>query len=451
MNSKKKTATVKKTTPKKVVNKPLMAKKSPVRGVRNAKTSSSIGRPAPPLSKERGMNGAAINYSESQRTNVPVITATRDKCRIVHREFIGNVNSSELFHVDAYPVNPGISEVFPWLSVQAYAWERYRFNYLRFVIHTRAATTDTGSVLMAPEYNASAEPPESEVIMTSYEDCIESAPWKDMVCHFRFSNLIGVTNSCFIRHAALADGEDVKLYDVGIFNLAVTDGPSETILWGKLWVEYDVEFLIPQLPSNSQPFTSHDWPSGTLFASTGIEETLPMGTAPQVQDPHSGFLLLDNSVFFLPRSDEAYDVCITCLWSGIAVAVNQDAIDYEVDGDGCTFITQDAISTTEYILSRAIFSKSVSEGTIEITNLNRSSTDYTFFQCWITAGDVGTLVDPDVLRKQKVVTRPRKTRVIVPPKSLPIVKRSSHVQEKALTSMVKLPPQAISTNPNKMG
>jgi hypothetical protein len=42
-------------------------------------------------------------------------------------------------------------------------------------------------------------------------------------------------------------GQDIKTYDVGTFIVGTTDGTA--VNWSKLWVEYDVILMNPQLPA----------------------------------------------------------------------------------------------------------------------------------------------------------------------------------------------------------
>ena len=343
---------------------------------------------------------AAINYSKSMRANVPSIQANRDRSRIVHREFLGNIVSTEEFSCMAKSVNPGLHDLFPWLSTQALAWERYKFHRLRFVIHTRASTTDTGSVLMAPEYNASADAPSTEVVMASYEDCVEVAPWKDQVCVFQPKNMVGVTGSYFIRSMALPLNQDVKLYDVGKLMIATTDGPVSSILWGKLWVEYDVEFMIPQLPPTG-PAPSLDLIGGELQATTGIEQTVPLGTNCVVKPDAQG-LAFDNDLgeIIIRETDGPLYVLVTSMWSSNVadIAVNENPVTY-VPEPGMIFLGQDSISTENYIVSRAVFAKSPAEGRFRITSLNRTGI-YNFAEVWVGVSPFNS-IDPSTLLNEK--------------------------------------------------
>jgi hypothetical protein len=154
------------------------------------------------------------------------------------------------------PLNPGMATFAPWLSSQASAWERYRFNKLRFCYYTRTGSNVPGSMLLVPDYDAADAAPVSEQVASSYEDVEEDAPWKDICCVLKPSSLHALGPSKFIRSAALAANLDIKTYDAGNLFACTTDGTA--VNWGKLWVEYDVTLLTPQLnPAGSSGVALH--------------------------------------------------------------------------------------------------------------------------------------------------------------------------------------------------
>jgi len=201
---------------------------------------------------------AAAAYSTGQRSRQPRITSARDQVRIIHRELISSVVGTTNFTQGAvFPLNPGLATSFPWLASQAQAWERYRFNSLKFEYFTRTGTQVPGSVMLVPDYDAADEAPISETVASSYEDVAEDAPWKDIVCTLRPAALHALGPTKFVRSGALGSNQDVKTYDSGNLFLFTTDGTA--VNWGKLWVEYDVTLMTPQLNpvGASNPLSFH--------------------------------------------------------------------------------------------------------------------------------------------------------------------------------------------------
>jgi hypothetical protein len=68
-----------------------------------------------------------------------------------------------------------------------------------------------------------------------------------------------------LRTGAVPSGTDVKLYDVGNFFVGTTGGVNTDPI-GKLYVEYEVEFFVPQKESASGS-------SGASFAYTAADQT----------------------------------------------------------------------------------------------------------------------------------------------------------------------------------
>jgi hypothetical protein len=105
--------------------------------------------------------------------------------------------------------------------------------------------------MLVPDYDAADSAPSTETIASSYQDCVEEVPWvEEFSCTLKPSSLHPGGIPKFLRfNNALPAGQDVKTYDSGNMYVCTTDGTAGA-LWGKLWVEYEVEFLIPQLSSN---------------------------------------------------------------------------------------------------------------------------------------------------------------------------------------------------------
>lgn len=209
-----------------------------------------------PNRPQQGKNGGsrkkqasvAAAYATGTLGSSPKVKSTRDHCNIVHREFLGNVSGSVLFTILlTLAINPGIAATFPWLSIQAQCWEQYRFKKLRFHYLTRTGSNTAGSVLMSPDYDASDAAPSNEVVQSTYEGTAEDAPWKDIILTLKTNLMSGTTQRKFVRTGALLPNQDIKLYDAATVFISTVDA-SAPAAWGKLWVEYDVDLFIPQLP-----------------------------------------------------------------------------------------------------------------------------------------------------------------------------------------------------------
>jgi len=202
------------------------------------------------------------------------------ECRIRHRELVRVIDGSVAFNNVSIPVQPGISSTFPWLANLAANWENYRFNRIAFRFVSRSSTSFRGSVVMAPDYDASDLPPTSYQEMSSFQNAISDAPWKDILCILnpRSTSLVG--NSRYVRLGNLGSNEDIKLYDVANFNIA-TVGQADASVVGELWAEYDIMLQIPQLQTQSNPTNIS---AGQYFTSDGIDVNHLLGTDVVAQD-----------------------------------------------------------------------------------------------------------------------------------------------------------------------
>jgi hypothetical protein len=154
-------------------------------------------------------------------------------------DLIGTITDTASFVVSKYAVNPGLASTFPWLAVEAAQWNEYRLHKCKFSFVTRSATSQVGTIILAPNYDASDPAPTLESQLGNYADSVEDTEWKDIECPFDPESMHPMGPRKFIRTGAVPG--DIKTYDVANFYLS-TDGATTNVI-GKLYVEYDVEFF----------------------------------------------------------------------------------------------------------------------------------------------------------------------------------------------------------------
>jgi hypothetical protein len=196
-----------------------------------------------------------------------------DSVRIIHRELIYTLSSgtATTFVVQAdFSVNPGLSNLFPWLSTQAVGWEKYKFRRIRFCAYPFCGTSTAGSQMIIPDYNPSDQYPISEIDAMTYYGTVESVPWEFLCCELDTQRL---KEPKFIRFTGLGAGPPyltVQNYDIAQVYFASTSGTGSNVGWSKLWVEYDVELINPQLPIGGPSSTLYIAPSTTGLSATNI-------------------------------------------------------------------------------------------------------------------------------------------------------------------------------------
>jgi hypothetical protein len=197
---------------------------------------------------------AAVAYARGFGQQDPLIERVpgSDSVRIRKRELVTSIATpaaaQSAFNIAAtLALNPGIPATFPWLSTQAAGWEQYKFRKLRFDYYTRTATSTVGSIMLVPDYDASDPAPTSEQQAMDYKDAKEEAPWVVEFCCDLTPSALHPSGKKYIRQGAVAN-TDIKTYDAGTFYVCTTDATTASQNWGKLFVEYDVELSVSQLP-----------------------------------------------------------------------------------------------------------------------------------------------------------------------------------------------------------
>jgi hypothetical protein len=229
-----------------------------------------------------GRTTAAPSAISTEAILRPARTQTlRGGVRIAHREFIGNITNTMAFTATGLSLNPGLLSSFPWLAPQANLYEQYRFTRLCFHFLTRSPTTQSGTIILAPEYDAADPPPATEQQVTAYQDVVENVPWRDIVCTLDPRSMFPLGSRKFTRSGPVSF-TDIKTYDAGTFYYCTTG--SDTNLLGKLWVDYEVEFYTPQIPT-----TTPLGPTMSSFYTNAVSQSLISGITSSMSFPIQAF------------------------------------------------------------------------------------------------------------------------------------------------------------------
>lgn len=162
--------------------------------------------------------------------------------RIKETERIGTVLGSPLFAVVGnYPLNPGLSGSFPWLSATAAQYEKYKVHKITYRYKNLKGTASDGNILMAFDFDSLDSPPSSAIQMTQYTRCTDGSPWRI------FEMSIVPTGSELFTRSGIPPGSDLKTYDLGRLFVAA-EGCVDSSAHGYLEVEYDIELMKKQSP-----------------------------------------------------------------------------------------------------------------------------------------------------------------------------------------------------------
>lgn len=175
-----------------------------------------------------------------------------DTIRVRKREYICDIEASTSFSNNFFAVNPGLSEIFPWLCNLANNYEQYRWNGLIFEYVSQSAVAisatnqlSLGTVCLASDYNAID--PEyinmPQMLSTMFSN---SGRPSDNVCHAVECAPTDTANKLYyVRSGQVPSGADIRLYDMLSLQVGVDKLPSGTSGQGigQLWVSYDITLM----------------------------------------------------------------------------------------------------------------------------------------------------------------------------------------------------------------
>jgi hypothetical protein len=198
---------------------------------------------------------------------------------ISHREMIeGSIGNSSVFEVqNSFFLQPGNKATFPWLSVQAAQYEQYRFKRLSFQYVPIVGTSVAGDVMLLADYNVQDPVPSSEQEALDHPGSRTGSVWETHTFKCDLSKMHALGPRKYVRTSAVAG--DPKTYDCGQFHICTNNIGSVGSI-GKLFVDYEVEFSVPQLNPRSElapTLTSYLENPDTQSITTSVEKVLAFG------------------------------------------------------------------------------------------------------------------------------------------------------------------------------
>lgn len=283
--------------------------------------------PKPGSSSMGATSKANVAQSRSKRTGRPNITSSSSGSTIRHREYFSDVvSASTAFQSFSYPINPGVPNIFPWLSKIAQQYETYQFKKLHFEYETQCATTAVGTVIMAIDFDALDQAPVTKTACLSYKDAVRTAPWTPVCLTAALADI--KPQQKYVRVGSVASS-DLKTYDAGNLQVCLQGVAASTI--GELYVDYEVVLTTPQVGAGV---------GGTLSSNAADESAVAMfgGTAPLT----TGFLPFTYTSASTVTFQQSFDGLIgfrvagsvlssdlsntgTCTYSGLVQLVNAAA------------------------------------------------------------------------------------------------------------------------------
>lgn len=172
-------------------------------------------------------------------------------------EFVRNVTASvadgpgtSKFEVSSFSLNPGLSDVFPWLSQIAQNFELYELDALMFQYKPssgefgNSSSNTLGKVIMCTNYDPASSAFSNSVEMENYDYACSVKPSHGCVHGVECANRQRATSQMYVRTSDV--NRDLIFTDLGKFQIATEGIPfsgsgEQSSLIGELWVSYTIK------------------------------------------------------------------------------------------------------------------------------------------------------------------------------------------------------------------
>lgn len=173
---------------------------------------------------------------------------------ISHREFMFNLsgNSSTFLLLGSsgafpgYDLNPGNRIMFPWLGVLSAAFEKYRFEALKFEIVPRNPTSVPGAMYAALDYDWDDTPATSVAELMSNRGAISSDVWSPSTLTVDVRRLNEDVPYRYVADFPRTDTSQRMVY--GGFLMIAISGTTSSVSFD-VFCEYKIRLSLPALHS----------------------------------------------------------------------------------------------------------------------------------------------------------------------------------------------------------
>lgn len=257
---------------------------------------------------------------------------------ISHREYIGDITQSQNFTINQYPINPGSSKTFPWLSAIAANFDQYEI--LGMLFHYRSTASDfgtttnmaMGTIIMATDYDAADASYSSKMEMENAQYSTSGKPSQDLLHAIECDPSITFSPLKYVRTGPVPSGKDPRLYDQGNFQFATTGMPASSGSVGELWVTYKIAFFKPSLNAGVSVLTDY-------FLTAGSSATDYWGITPIANANNSLGVTLSALTLTFPATVVVGTYYFVQMWTeGNSTAVSPPSTAVS----GCTLIKNSA-------------------------------------------------------------------------------------------------------------
>jgi len=337
-----------------------------------------------------------------------------DSIRVRKREFVSSINSKLLFQNREFAINPGLASSFPWLSAIAANYEQYRVNGMIFQFvstSSDAIASNTnlglGQVILATNYDAGADPFVDGPQMLNFMFSNSGKPSENIMHAIECAPNDTAQQLYYTRVGAVPEGRDPRLYDLGLFQIAVDNMPAAYDGMGQLWVSYDITFCKSQ-SNNELGFSILQ----DKFAfTTGIDNSHPFGTAVDPATPEIGSTLgcyIDQENIFFPENIDSGYYLVQIMWRGTSTSLtgplftgtNCKGVDSYLASEFKFQCPSNNISSARLSVSTVVKMNTLDTGDQCVLGIGSQVLPTSATQCWVTI----TQVNGDIFDEYAVAT-----------------------------------------------
>jgi hypothetical protein len=320
--------------------------------------------------RKRNNNNRPRNGGPGGMTRGPRPGLSRRSCMVTEHEFIYDVvgNGTNFGIVNGglpFPINPGQSTTFPWLSAQAKQWERYKIQHLKIEYRREVsefATAGTiGKVMLNVDLDASDAPPSSkvQVLDTDRRLLVDCMPCENNAITIPGKLFHPTGQPLWVRPGGLPGAADIKTYDAGNLWVSTSGTADNSTKLGELHLTYAIELSVPVLESTTSA------PINNSVATVSAQDTPNMTDGVPYVLPLTGFIV--NGIgatsvagqIVLPAGNYLLDWTSYIYYSGVSaetlIQLQKNGVDVEFNDVDWSQLNTNAfgfnVSQTAYISS----------------------------------------------------------------------------------------------------
>lgn len=281
-----------------------------------------------------------------------------------HREYLGDIfcGSSGVFTIQGYPIQPGNSLTFPWLSAVAGNFEQYRLRGCVFEFKStsgdalNSTNTALGTVIMATQYDVTKPAFANKMQIENHQYAMSAKPSYSMMHPIECDRTQSPIQELYIRQDDYQPANyDPKLYDFGTFYIASYGMQSSTPFnLGELWVTFEVELIKPVMLQAGPSSIA----TGHYTNNTGITTSAYFGTVASVTTKQFTNLkaVFTTNTVTLPDIDSGSYLAIYAVYgtSAALTGVNPSYTNASAlsiwDGTTYAVVSQGSVTSPNYMM-----------------------------------------------------------------------------------------------------